>query len=59
MLVLLTNFMLYILLDTPQHEWFENGMQTLYLDLIELLLILTMRLNVLREPLIEEFMRIE
>lgn len=34
-------------------------MQTLYLNLIELFLILTVRLNVLRKPLVEELMGIE
>lgn len=59
MFILLADLMLHILLDTAQHEWLENGMQTLNLDLIEFLLILTMGLNVLREPLIEKFMGIE
>lgn len=59
MLVFLSDFMLDVLLDTTQHEWFQNGMKTLNFNLIQLLLVLTVSFNILGEPFVEQLVRIE
>jgi len=59
MLIFLTNFVLNVLLYASQHEGLQNCMQSLNFDLIKLLLVLTVCLDVLGEPLIEQLMRIK
>ena len=58
-LIFLAYLMLDILLYPSQHERLENSMQTLNFNLVEFFLILTVGLNVLRKPLIEELMRVK
>jgi len=59
MLVLLADLVLDVLLDAAQHERLQNGVQSLNFDLVELFLVLTVCLDVLGEPLIEQLMGVE
>ena len=59
MLILLADLVLDVLLNAAQHERFQNGVQSLNFDLVELFLVLTVCLDVLGEPLIEQLMGVE
>lgn len=56
---LLCHLVLYISLDSPKHEWFEDHVQSRQLVLVQCTLLLCMALNVTREPLIELFMGVK
>jgi hypothetical protein len=56
MLYLLADLMFYVFLDAPQHEGFEDGMQSLDFDLVKFFLVLAVRLDIFGEPFIEELM---
>ena len=56
---LLCHLMLYISLDSPKHEWFEDHVQSRQLVLVQCPLLLRMALNVTREPLVELFVRVK
>ena len=57
---LLAQFVLYVFLDTTQHERFQDHMQSTKLVIVEFVaLIFSSILNVLREPLIELVMGVE
>jgi len=59
MLIFFTDLVLDIFLDSTQHERFQDRMKTLNFDLVELTLVLTVGLDIFREPFIEKFMRVE
>ncbi len=59
MLVLLSDLMLHIFLYPPQHKWLQDGMQTLYLNLIKFLLVLAVCLDIFRKPLVKKLVRVE
>lgn len=53
MLIFFTDLVLDIFLDSTQHERFQDRMKTLNFDLVELTLVLTVGLDIFREPFIE------
>lgn len=56
---LLAQLVLYMSLEAPQHEWFEDHVQALQLGLIEARLVLRVILNVLAEPFVKLLVRIK
>jgi len=58
-LLLLTQLVLHVLLDAPEHEGLQDRVQTLQLLLVQRALLLRVRLDVLGEPLLELLVRVE
>ena len=56
---LLCHLVLHISLDPPQHKWLENHVQPGQLTLIQCGLLLSVTLNIAREPLVEFLVGVE
>ena len=56
---LVSKLLLHMLLDTTQHEWLQDHMQSPQLVFVELSVTLCVTLNVLGEPLAELVVRVE